>query len=158
MNLKHRGKCVDLANAIKSVVVLHSEPEPLKVYPAIKAGDALKRALETGTLAEQVADAFLTAIDAVMDSGTATSQHPDVIHARQEANAAKACSDMERMQALRNLLTAKLEAIELSVVEEGFFPDLLLVRAASNLSTQSCDGIQGLCQFCCIAEFCKPVA
>jgi cytosine/adenosine deaminase-related metal-dependent hydrolase len=97
--------------------------------------------LETDTRDREVYAASLEAIDRLMDSGTATSRHPDVLHALQEARAMRDRSDMDRLRKLHALLTARLAAIDAVVQEHGLFPDMCLVSSLMPRGT-SCGGIQ----------------
>jgi hypothetical protein len=122
-----RRKYAELADVIKRVVADSTLPEVLQALPVIEACDAFLAALAADVLDDVISNGFLAAIDQLMQSGTAISQHPEVLQAAQAARALNDFSDLDELYALRDALAGELDRIYTCAEENGFFPDMCLV-------------------------------
>jgi hypothetical protein len=124
-----RRKYAELADIIKRVVADSTVPEMLQALPVIEACDAFLLALDIDVLDEEISNGFLAAIDHLMQSGTAISQHPEVLQAAQAARALNDFTAMDELHALRDALAGELNTIYRCHEENGFFPDICLPGA-----------------------------
>ena len=122
-----RRKYAELADIVQRVVADSTLPEVLQAIPVLAACDAFLVALDADVVDDEISDGFRAAIDQLMQSGTAVSQHPEVQQAAQAARALDGLTDMDELLALRDALAGELNTINRCHEENGFFPDMCLV-------------------------------